>query len=291
MPPDVTWYTKLWNIIKPLLFGGGTKIDLSHAKNVIVINNPQCSGPITVSQSGDIVTLNVAAFPNRGAELAPVFREALNDPDGFILEESAFSRIQSIQSHEDSAETKEEIDFFRQILPPADVTILRACLYLKKIHDENIHHVEVARLKSQISRLHGKRGTNMANLCTAGYFKSWIRPLYEEFSRIEGDKTDALKKFQKVYHTIVEELPWTVFAAQTMSEYELEKQIAYKLDKIKSYGTDFLNIHALSKSNVSKVRSVIPHIEEQFPNIRTSVREEGASIIVRLRINPDPKDA
>ena len=125
----------------------------------------------------------------------------------------------------------------------------------------------------------------MANLCTAGYFESWIRPLYEEMVKTEGNKAVALDKFQKVYNTIVDELPWTVFVSQTMTACDLEKQILYKLEKIKSYGTDFLNIHALSVSNVNKVRSVIPLIEQRYPDVVKSVTEEGARVIIRLRIN------
>ena len=289
MPTGVTWLPKLWNIIKTVLPGVGHKFDFSHAKNVTVFINPQSSGPMTVSPSGEIVTLNFANFPRHGQELAPFLREVLEQPDGFILEESALSTIEGVQICENNLEVKQEIEYFREILPATDLTILRSCFYLRKIHNGNMHPREVSKLKSQIVRIYGKRGANMANLCTAGYFESWIRPLYEEIAKNEGSKAVALVKFQKVYNNIVEELPRTVFVSQTMSASDLEKQILYKLEKIKSYGTDGLNIHALSGPNVNKVRSVIPLIEQRYPDILKSVFEEGARIIIQLQIKPVTK--
>ena len=124
----------------------------------------------------------------------------------------------------------------------------------------------------------------MANLCTANYFESWIIPLYEEIAKNETNKAVAVEKFRKIFNTIIEELPRTVFVSQIMSASDLEKQALYKLERIKSYGTDFLRIHAIGVLNINKVHSVIPLIEQQYPDVIKSVSEEGARIIVQLQI-------
>jgi len=284
MPNGVTWWPKLWNIIKTVLPGGGPKFDFSHAKNCIVVYNPQSSSPVTVS--GDILALNSAHFQKMTQELSPIFREILAQPDECVMEKTALSTIEDIQTHENKAAVKQEIEYFRGILPTMDLTILRACFYLKKVNDENTRQRDVAQLKSQIVRNYGKRGANMANLCTANYFETWIIPLYKEIATTTADKMNAAGKFREIFNTIIEELPRTVFVSQTMSSADLQKQAIYKLEKIKSYGTAFLSIHALGKANVNKVRSVLPVIEQQFPDIAKNISEEGNRIIVQLQFQP-----
>jgi len=131
MPNGVTWWPKLWNIIKNFLPGGGPKFDFSHAKNCIVVYNPQSSSPVTVS--GDILALNSAHFQKMTQELSPIFREILAQPDECVMEKSALLKIEDIQKSENNVAVKREIEYFREILPAMDFAILRACFYLRKI--------------------------------------------------------------------------------------------------------------------------------------------------------------
>lgn len=292
MPPG--WLLKLWEIIKKYAPAGKhappsvtNNYDFRNAKNVVLVVNPNNNSPITINSTGDKVELNIPHLPAQAqAEIESIIARTIDESDGFILEETALSRIEQIQEYERQPEVKEEIDYFRRIIPAKDITTLRACFYLRRLYTQGDKSTEVSRLKDQIRRCHGKRGSNMANLCSAGYFDTWIKPLYEEMCRLEPDAATRIERFQKIYNTILEEQPWTIFVCHSMTEEQLVDQILYKLEKIRSYGTDFLNIHALSSPNVLKVRNVLSVVEQKRPELIKKVSEEGSSIFIRLRIPP-----
>ena len=114
------WLQKLWVVIKPLFAGGGNKYDFTNAfpnaKNIVIVNSGT-AGPVSVNQSGDCVTLDPSQFPRHGAEILPIIKEVLAESSGFVIEKSALSTIENIQVNEGDESVKEEIDYFRNILP------------------------------------------------------------------------------------------------------------------------------------------------------------------------------
>jgi len=168
------------------------------------------------------------------------------------------------------------LNFFADILPQEDLNILRAALYIRIIFKE--HHGDVTQLKSQLVSQHGIRAANITNLCSAGYFESWIKPLYEEMSKKPGFKKE---KFLEIYEEVVRYSPFAFFVNRAMSDSEVIQHIMNKIERMKRYGIKTLNIHGIGHSNVAKVKNALEAIEKKI-KFTKSILEEDNIIVTKL---------
>ncbi len=178
----------------------------------------------------------------------------------------------------DSPENQDILAFFTPILPPEDLTILRAALYLRVMFKQ---HSDVSDLKIQLMNRYGVRAKNITNLCSAGYFESWIRPLYEEMQKRPGFTKE---KFLQIYDEVVIHSPFALFVNRTMSESEIAQQILEKIEQMKKYGIKVLNVHGIGHTNVVKIRNALMEIEKTTKLVK-SILEEDSIIVVRLRLD------
>lgn len=168
------------------------------------------------------------------------------------------------------------LEFFVDVLPQEDLNILRAALYIRTIFKE--HHGDVTQLKAQLINQYGIRARNIANLCSAGYFESWIKPLYEEMSKKPSFKEE---KFLEIYEEIVRYSPFAFFVSRAMSDSEVIQHIMNKIEKMKGYGIKTLNIHGIGHTNVDKVKNALEEIEKKIKCTK-SILEEDNIIVIKL---------
>lgn len=151
---------------------------------------------------------------------------------------------------------KDVIDFFRGKIPNDDIIILQAAIYLKSVLDKN---GDTSKIKGNIVSRYGQRGNNISNLYTAGYFDSWIKPLFKNFDKYSDiDKKNTLE----IYNLIVNDYPFAIFVGRSMTKETLIKTITDKLAKNKEYGIGTLTVHGIGEENIRKINSALLEVDE-----------------------------
>jgi hypothetical protein len=186
------------------------------------------------------------------AQIQSIVKEAtLDDYNQPLLEARAHQRVEDIARV--AEETDETLDFFRGKIPDTDMPILRAALYIRSAHKHN-HNQSVDNLKQDIVNRFGNRGANIANLCSAGYFESQLRPMYEELAA-RPDFTPEL--FTTRYNVIVDTAPFAVFVGRNRNIGALSDEVEDKLLINKQYGIKQMNIHAIGQDNVRRLQELL----------------------------------
>lgn len=144
------------------------------------------------------------------------------------------------------------IDFFRNIISPADLEALDASLFLRTAFLRRESHERRAKLKYDIQLSFGERGKNISNLCTAGYFENFLIPLYNS----------SQDKFNELYELIVKNSVLAVFVHQSMSKEEINSEVERKIAMSIKYGLKFVHIHGIGQSNVNRIKEYL----ENSPN-------------------------
>jgi len=181
------------------------------------------------------------------------------DEGRILLEDSCKKTIEDFRNQEKTAETQEKIKFLDKKIPPDDLNVWRAALYLRHCDNTSELKGRVDGLKYQLMQKYGDKGRNIANLCTANYLEDWLMPAYNELSETLNNDDLIKKEFGKIYSHLVNELPFTIFVCRTMSTKGLKDEIMRR----KEFGINFVNIHAIGNDNVQKVKAVIPDIEKE----------------------------
>ncbi|OGG11448.1 hypothetical protein A2Z00_05715 [Candidatus Gottesmanbacteria bacterium RBG_13_45_10] len=173
-------------------------------------------------------------------------------------------------------ENQDLLTFFSDKLPVEDLNILRAALYIRTVF--KVHHGDVTQLKTQLIGRYGIRARSITNLCSAGYFESWIRPLYEEMSKKPGFRKE---KFLEIYDEIVLYSPFAYFVNRSTPDSDVIQHILGKIEQMKRYGIKTLNIHGIGHANVAKVKIALEAVEKEVKCTK-SILEEDNIIVVKL---------
>lgn len=194
-----------------------------------------------------------------------------------IIDESAKKRIDDFSSVNSTVIFQSTYDFFKGKIPSSDLEILRASLYVKVVYERG---ESVSDLKWQIMQRYGVRGKNIVNLCTAGYFDSIIKPLYQEMSK-KAEFTP--EDFISTYNKIIEHYTFAVFVSSRMTKNELKKEITSKIEYNKKYGVRSMNIHGLGEENVKKIVEVLSEIKDLVKEA-PEINSKTDYIIVKISI-------
>src|ERR1039457_487722 len=213
--------------------------------------------------------------------LKQIMPDLLNE-SGAILDESSAPTVDAVVKSLPAIQGAAK--GLAQIIPPTDVPLLNACLFLRMKYQRG-EAVEV--LKAQIMRIYGTRGGNFANLCSAGYLESTFLPAYEELTRAYPNNPEEAKaKYQTFYKTVLNELPWTEFVSGRAPAAKTTVHIVEKMKRNVLNGVRYLNIHALGEKNVKTVASILPSIQEQTGANIVKLEKEKSRIFVRFEIPP-----
>lgn len=263
-----------WEILKHLF-----KIENVNFSPNITINLSLFSGnkKSVYNREEKILRLNLNKVSP--SELRELLESAVDKNDYLLLEEKARETLDDFRAVDGSTRNRQFLEYFQRKIPNEDLTILRASLYLKKVFDRGNPTED---LKQDIMRRYGDRGKNISNLCSAGYFESLIKPLYEVMRSSHGFSQD---KFLSFYNIIVGEFPFAIFINRNMSKIKVREDFLAKIEKNRKYGIQTLNIHGIGEHNVGKIREVITELESTF-NFEKELEEGKNYIVVRLKF-PD----
>jgi len=232
----------------------GDKFDFSEKDNKLSINLNQLT-------------------PDEKTQLMPILLNAV-DSGVPLLEEKAKERTEDIYLKEHSSEETNILDFFKGKIPEDDYTALRASLYLRSRFEEHASRQEIDDLKIQIIQKYGKRGRNISDLCSAGYFEALVKI---------ADTTDK-DAFSEFYEVIVGKGALALFVSEKISPNQLIQQISKRIDTDRKYGgAGIIQIHGIGRKNIDTIKIAMDSIEENFQNLNVKTFQEKGVMAVTIK--------
>ncbi|MDD5657507.1 MAG: hypothetical protein PHF00_09675 [Elusimicrobia bacterium] len=208
-------------------------------------------------------------------ELLQMLPQALGDMEVPILSDDHAKLLLEFNSKRDDG--KDIVEALRGCIGHADITALRAALYIRAMHRA---HKDISNLKESVVISYGERGRKICNLCSAGYFETMIVPLLREM-RVSPEF--QVSEFKRRYDLIVEEEAFSLFVHGGMSAASLGRDIVAKLERNKSYGKHYVNIHAIGSTNIDTVKSAAREVLNGHPDIeKVEDARSGNSLFVKL---------
>jgi hypothetical protein len=147
------------------------------------------------------------------------------------------------------------LEFFRDIIPQADLEALRASLFIREKFRKG---EQINNLKYDIIMRFGDRGRNISNLCSAGYFEEFLIPLYNSESK---------DKFNEIYEDLIKNSMLTVFVNSKMNADDIPKEIEKKILISKKYGFKFIHVHGIGQRNINTIKQFINSKRTELFNI------------------------
>jgi hypothetical protein len=206
----------------------------------------------------NVVTVNTQTITGKEKELVSDILKLGVEEGQIVIDEDSKKLLKEVKSIEEKGENKTVLEFFKGKIPATDHEILRAAYIIKQIYEM---HSPVNKLRNDLLYRYGKRGINISNLCTAGYFTTLIKPLYEEMAALPDF---SLEKFQERYNVLVEQYPFAVFVSSRDEYQTVKTEILNKIERNKKYGIKRLNIHGIGRSNVTKIQEVLHEIKDSY---------------------------
>lgn len=258
----------------------GSKIKLP--KNVLnnlkvnLLNNINNNSPVIYDKRTQILNIDL------GKQSPEVIKNILSSLPEMVDAGFPTLKLTSTQKAEDYlekigvSENQKLIDYYADKLPVGDLVILKASLYLKSVLNKG---GETISIKNDIAKRFGARGRNISNLCSANYFNTVIKTVYESMAEAEDFKKEM---FWKEYNFIVDIYPFAVFVNIGMGEKEIKKTILEKIKWNKKYDHHELNIHGIGKININKITNVLKEIEKEFDIKDKTVNLERGIIVIKL---------
>ncbi len=219
-------------------------------------------------------------------EATKVMKQVLEQstPDGYLMSNpQSKDALKLIGSYDNISQKDASRKFVEENIPQYDRSLWFSALILKEEFKKGDNDT-VGQLKHQISTASPGRGNNIANLCSAGYLESHIVPLYQYLVIENGQQT----LFVEIYETIVMEFPFAVFVSAERSIDEIEEEIVTKIKLVKKYGWVKVSVHGIGETNVSKIREIIPMVEKECAEIKStdisSYESKGKIVAVNFNL-------
>lgn len=266
----MSWFDKLKEFVK---------IDI-HIHDVIKINikSNDSSERFDYNEGEKALSINLDKLTGvEKGEFGQIVRESVSE-DITLLGQKPKELIEDIKLKEKSEDVQALLGYFKDKIPSDDFAALRSAVYIKKLFDERASPEVIYDLKGDVIKKYGKRGLNICNLCSSGYFDTMIKPLYDEISNEGFDKNVFLDN----YNVIINEEAFAVFVSGDKSKSELKNIIERKINRNLSYGRRDVTIHGIGISNVVKIKEAISDIEKKYPIITKDIEEKGHIILAKL---------
>lgn len=167
------------------------------------------------------------------------------------------------------------LNYFSGILPALDMRALKASLVLKRRLEQGLSTHEI---KRKIVITYGKRGSVISNLCSAGYFETWIKPLYEEMRKAPAFSRD---RFLKVYIEIVDKHPFALFVNTRMTVIEVGEKIDLKIQQARERGISEINVHGIGSENIKTITEAVEKYKED-PQYKLVLDHEDRILVVKI---------
>jgi glycosyltransferase involved in cell wall biosynthesis len=249
------------------------------SNNKIIVNKIHLSNKTETIYDEGTKTAEIGVNGLTGAELKTLLGALPKQLEKYgtpILEEDFGQTYKGYQDSICKQENQKIIAFLKDKLPKEDMLILNASIYLRDVLS---HGGKTEPIKMQIVNRYGPRGKNISNLFTAGYFESWIIPLFDGYEQLSPEEKESV---QEIYQLIVDEYPFAVFVNRGITEKALEKMIRDKISSIEEYGIKTLTIHGIGEENNSKIQKVVLKLQDILTKYNMTIEKVRKIISVSL---------
>lgn len=275
----MSWYVKLKDIFKDVFPALQSLVTIN-----VTVNSNNSSQKTEYNPSSQIFTINLDKLtPAEIKAVKGCLLEAKNEGN-MLLDKHSAEVVQDFKKIDSTSDTKDTLGFLTQIIPPGDIKIWRAALYIRSQYQQS---KDIQQLKLDVMAKYGEKGKNIVNLCTAGYIETLFAPNYKFLKDNHTDEAVIKEHFEALYELVVYELAVTVFVYLTMKDAEVKDQIIKKIEQNLKYGIKFLNIHGIGKANVDKINEALSVLDNVCKSkgisiTNKSVKQEKNTILVRL---------
>ena len=236
-----------------------------------VVNNN--SLPVPVNQNEEIIDWSKLSDKQKQAFIESI-PEALKSKTE-ILDAEYVDRVEDYKNKQ-TIDLK-IIEYFNDKIPTEDLYALKASVYIKKVSDEGGN---IRSLKQDLRNRYGQRGINISNLYSAGYFESWIKPMYEN--------SPDQEVFMKTYSLVVEQSPFAIFVHADMPVVEIKRQVQEKINESRQYGIKICNVHGIGEDNVVKIVNSLNILKKEM-NLEIDYDIKGRICVARINLSRDQK--
>lgn len=195
-----------------------------------------------------------------------------------VLEATYADNAENYVKEEKTNEDNDLVVFFEGKIPAEDLYSLKASLYIHKLFKEG---KDIHDLKKQLRYSNGQRGINICNLYSAGYFRTWIKPLYEN---------SAPENFKESYEIVIVQSPFAIFVNADMTVANIEEQIKVKVNDSQLYGIKTVNVHGIGSDNINKIFEAIKNLSKTMDNIHVEYETVGMFVAKIEIIKKEDKD-
>lgn len=205
------------------------------------------------------------------------FLESFHNGKIQFLRDNSEKDISGYNQFEQNSAATELIKFFDGKISPDDMLILRTGLYVQYLN--TIGNIDQAiNVKDHASKDH--RSRNIINLASAGYFKSYIQPIFEN-----NDPETATTE----YNDIVRFMPETVFVNNNMTADDIVFEVEDKIAEKEKYHITVSKIIAngMGQQCILNIQKAEAILRENHPNfsITTETKSVGNIAYARMQIN------
>ncbi len=209
---------------------------------------------VTWKKSTNQLIINIAKLDGLQTKaLKEVVQSYINDDNGILLQRESKSLLDRIfEYHKTNGDDIESLACINGAIPNLDYQALEASYFIRA--EMNSGSKKVPALKKDILERYGKRGGDIANLCTSGYFDELIIPLVANLKK---------EDFQKEYEKIVGLGTQALFIHNRMSKKLIINEIDRKITLAQRYGLKSFHIHCRGEANIALIDSVLKEYQEE----------------------------
>lgn len=194
-----------------------------------------------------------------------------------FLRDDSEKDITGYNKFEQDESVQELIRFFSDKISPEDILVMRAGLYVQYLN--NVGDFDQAiRIKDHVNK--DRRSRNIINLASAGYFQSYIRPIFEN-----NDSETATAE----YNDIVRFMPETIFVNNNMTPNDIVVEISDKITEKEQYHMTVSKIitNGIGQQCVQNIKEAEVIIHKKYPNFPTTteVKNVGNITYAKMQIN------
>ncbi len=269
------WVATLLKWLSDVLIGDKTITD-----NDLHISQTKDKKKIIVKNSGNgtiNVQYNQISIPAEDSErVLKLLKEKAFDQNEIFIEDNAKKILTDIRDLEVNPDINDLVVFFTGKLPQNDVIIMRSGLYIR--HLTELGDSSAQKMKKDIIARYGERGNHIINLASAGYFLSYIKPLYEQMCT---EPEFSNEKFLQEYDIIVRDMPFAIFVNHRMNADEIVRKVEENATRQLRYDVSeeviALHGYGLNTDTIAEAKKIL---DSRYSRIEENTYFRGIKISV-----------
>ncbi|GAB4449090.1 MAG: hypothetical protein Fur0028_04270 [Bacteroidales bacterium] len=242
--------------------------------SIILVNDQENNKSYSINKEKKLIYINLYKLSKKNKNLLKkdLIKNFENDKINFLLYNKLelLNKLYKYSNKEDD----ELISFFTPILSKIDLEALRVSLFIR---NEFKKHRKIKDLKNELYIKYGERGKMISNICTAGYFENYLKPLYEKSSPNHID-------FFKNYNFLLDSGILALFVNNEMKEEKIISEIKRRLSLAKQYGLHFIHIHGIGNNNINKIKKIISNNTFDYKKMNENIINQLNVYIVEFVI-------